>query len=54
MKPIQPNRPAEPPRWANRLLEWFCAPHLLEEVQGDLHERFERNARQASIRPGSY
>ncbi|GAB3968203.1 ABC transporter permease [Spirosoma terrae] len=50
MKPIQPNRPAEPPRWANRLLEWFCAPHLLEEVQGDLHERFERNTRQAGQR----
>ncbi|GAB2592795.1 permease prefix domain 2-containing transporter [Spirosoma areae] len=31
-----------PPRWADRLLEWFCAPHLLEEVQGDLHERFTR------------
>ncbi|GAB3494899.1 ABC transporter permease [Spirosoma knui] len=32
----------EPPRWADRLLEWFCAPHLLEEIQGDLHERFHR------------
>ncbi len=32
--------PADPPRWADRLLEWCCAPHLLEEVQGDLHERF--------------
>ncbi|RYU97477.1 permease prefix domain 2-containing transporter [Emticicia agri] len=34
-----------PPRWADRLLEWFCAPHLLEEVQGDLYERFEKNVR---------
>ena len=33
-----------PPHWANRLLEFFCAPHLLEEVQGDLYERFERQA----------
>ena len=33
-----------PPRGADRLLEWACAPHLLEEVQGDLHERFRRNA----------
>jgi ABC-type antimicrobial peptide transport system permease subunit len=32
-----------PPRWADRLLEWFCAPHLLEEVQGDLYERFQKN-----------
>jgi len=35
----------QPPRWADRLLEWFCAPHLLEEVQGDLYERFEKNLR---------
>ncbi|RFS16526.1 permease prefix domain 2-containing transporter [Emticicia sp. C21] len=35
----------QPPRWADKLLEWFCAPHLLEEVQGDLHERFYKNVR---------
>lgn len=32
--------PPEPPRWADRLLAWFVAPHLLEYVQGDLHEAF--------------
>lgn len=36
---------ATPPRWADKLLEWFCAPHLLEEVQGDLYERFQKNLR---------
>ncbi|WP_206513006.1 ABC transporter permease [Larkinella soli] len=30
----------QPPRFADRLLRWFCAPHLLEEIQGDLHEEF--------------
>ncbi|MDJ1492586.1 ABC transporter permease [Cytophagaceae bacterium DM2B3-1] len=30
-----------PPRWLDRLLERFCAPHLWEEVQGDLHERYQ-------------
>ena len=29
-----------PPRWLDKLVERFCAPHLLEEVMGDLHERF--------------
>ena len=38
------DKPA-PPRWADRLLEGFCAPHLLEEVQGDLHERFGRRVK---------
>ncbi|MVM36843.1 FtsX-like permease family protein [Spirosoma sp. HMF3257] len=31
-----------PPRLADRLLNWFCAPHLREEVLGDLHERYAR------------
>ena len=31
---------SQPPRWPEKLLEWFCAPHLLEEVMGDLHERY--------------
>ena len=33
----------QPPKWADWLLEFFCAPHLLEEIQGDLYERFERH-----------
>ncbi len=32
--------PAPPPRWADRLLAWACPPELLEEMQGDLHERY--------------
>ncbi|WP_222930303.1 ABC transporter permease [Larkinella punicea] len=35
----------QPPRWATRLLEISCAPPLLEEMEGDLRERFLRNAR---------
>ncbi len=38
--------PDHAPYWADRLLEWFCAPHLLEEVQGDLHERYGRDVQQ--------
>jgi hypothetical protein len=30
-----------PPRWATRILQWYCAPHLLEEVQRDLQEEFD-------------
>jgi putative ABC transport system permease protein len=42
-------RITHPPRWADRLLEWFCAPHLLEEVQGDLHERYSRDMQQWGV-----
>jgi len=40
---MKKSQSAGPPRWADRLLETVCAPYLLEEVQGDLHERFRRN-----------
>jgi len=30
----------QPPRWPGRLLRLFCAPHLVEELEGDLQELF--------------
>ncbi|MCF0069564.1 ABC transporter permease [Dyadobacter sp. CY261] len=38
-----------PPRWADRLLERFVAPHLLEYLQGDLHEAFDRHVVQFGL-----
>ena len=29
-----------PPKWADRILEWFCDAEYLDEIQGDLHESF--------------
>jgi ABC-type antimicrobial peptide transport system permease subunit len=42
--------PPEPPRWAQRLLSWYCRPDLLEDLQGDLNEYFERNLKAKGIR----
>jgi putative ABC transport system permease protein len=28
------------PRWILKFLQWFCPPYLLEEIEGDLHEKF--------------
>ncbi|WP_221408911.1 ABC transporter permease [Ohtaekwangia koreensis] len=39
-----------PPRWAERFLEWYCRPALLEDLQGDLHEYFERNLKAKGLR----
>ena len=39
-------RDSTPPRWLDRLIECFCAPHLREEVLGDLHERYYRRVQQ--------
>ncbi|WP_229311125.1 ABC transporter permease [Larkinella soli] len=38
-------KPTRPPRWADRLLRGFVAPHLLEYVQGDLLEVFHKRVR---------
>lgn len=37
--------PFQPPKWAERFLSWYCKPELLEDLQGDLHEYFERNVK---------
>ncbi len=34
---------SRPPRWATKLLAWYCKPRLLEDLEGDLSEYFERN-----------
>ncbi|GAB3774196.1 ABC transporter permease [Spirosoma horti] len=33
------------PRWATRLLRWFCAPHRLDELEGDLDELFQERVK---------
>ncbi|WP_420148482.1 ABC transporter permease [Spirosoma sp.] len=37
---VTPGNLPSPPRWITRFVEWLCAPHLREEVLGDLHERY--------------
>ncbi|SDK96566.1 ABC-type antimicrobial peptide transport system, permease component [Catalinimonas alkaloidigena] len=41
---------SHPPRWAERLLAWCCPPHLREEMQGDLLERFEERLLTMDVR----
>ena len=39
-----------PPRFASRLLEWFCPPGLFESVEGDLMEQFEEDSRERGVK----
>ncbi len=32
----------QPPKWADKFLQWYCRPDLLEEIQGDAYELFYR------------
>ena len=40
---------SKPPRWADQLLATLCTPHLLEEIQGDLHERYGRDVARVGV-----
>lgn len=43
---ISPN----PPRWADRFLQWYCRPDRLEEIQGDAWEIFRREVERHPLR----
>lgn len=47
MKEQQRHRP---PAWAQRFIEWYCKPGLVEDLTGDLNEYFERNVRSVGPR----
>ncbi|GAB4047516.1 ABC transporter permease [Spirosoma litoris] len=49
MKKQRKSPSIHPPRCADRLLEYFVAPHLLEYVQGDLHETFYKQVTQLGL-----
>jgi hypothetical protein len=48
-KPEKPGQP-RPPGRADKLLAWYCSPHLLEEVQGDLYEEFNFQIKLVGLR----
>jgi putative ABC transport system permease protein len=39
-----------PPQWADRFLQWYCRPDLLEEIQGDAYELHERTAKDNKLK----
>lgn len=48
---MHPNNPSpQPPRWADKFLEWYCRPELLEEIQGDAYELFYKRTEDTSLK----
>jgi putative ABC transport system permease protein len=39
-----------PPKWADKFLQWYCRPDLLEEIQGDAYELFLRTAKENKLK----
>lgn len=44
------NQAPRPPRWATKFLSWYCRPTLLEDLEGDLNEYFQRNLKSKGLR----
>ena len=40
----------QPPKWILKYLDWFCDPHLVEGIAGDLEEAFLDNLQVKSLR----
>lgn len=38
-----------PPKWPFNFLSWFCPDHLLEEIEGDLIQKFNRDLKKYSV-----
>jgi putative ABC transport system permease protein len=47
---MKENNEIHPPRWAERLLAFYCRPELLEDLEGDLYEYLQRNAKEKGAR----
>ena len=47
---MNPNSDHLPPHFATRFLRWYCHPELLDEVEGDLYELFQRRVETQGLR----
>ena len=45
---VKPN--PKPPKWALRFFRWFCRKELIEAIEGDLMESFNRRIMQVGAR----
>jgi hypothetical protein len=42
---MKSNKDIRPPGWATRFLNWYCRREVVEDLEGDLNEYFERNVK---------
>src|SRR5688500_10173693 len=46
---MNPSPNIQPPRFFLRFFRWFCDPAIVEDIEGDLTEMFQREALSGSI-----
>ncbi len=44
------NKRLTPPRWPLKFFRWYCHPDFMEDIEGDIVERFEKNAEMGSLK----
>jgi len=44
------NKPINPPKLLLRFFRWFCHPDYVEDIEGDLLERFEKRSAESGLR----
>jgi putative ABC transport system permease protein len=43
-----------PPHWVLRFFRWFCNPDFVEDLEGDLFERFEKRVNEKSLKAAKW
>jgi hypothetical protein len=44
-----PKYQSDPPLRATRFLRWYCRTELIDEVEGDLYELFQRRVKEQGL-----
>ncbi len=39
-----------PPKWMEKIFNWYCDTDVAEEIQGDLYERFQSHAKKSGLK----
>lgn len=51
---MKPEKEIRPPKWADVLLKLFCSEHVIETLQGDLYELYEKRRNKSSKLKADY
>ncbi len=43
-----------PPKWATRFLHWYCSDQLVEDLEGDINEFYQRNVIEVGLRKAKF
>ncbi|MEM7513716.1 MAG: permease prefix domain 2-containing transporter, partial [Bacteroidota bacterium] len=51
---MEPTNTHTPPKWLLKLFRWFCHPEFVEDIEGDLTERFQLLVEESGMRKAQF